>query len=511
MKAIWIGFALLLGAWGANGNAQSGNAAVFGDWRGTISAGETTLRAAFHLGETSTFDSPDQGVVGLPAQLSVAGRTVTVSITGVGVFEGTLSADGRTLEGVLKQGPAVIPISFERGIFSAANRPQTPVPPFPYRVEDVGYDNPSQAGVRLAGTLTLPKTGGPFPAVLLISGSGAQDRDESLFEHKPFLVLADALTRRGVAVLRVDDRGVGGSSSGPQDATTADYAEDVEAGLAWLRARKEIDPRRVGLLGHSEGALIASMVAANDPEVGFIVLWAGQGVTGKDVVVEQARSIALANGASDDAAKQIAELQHAILEAVIAAPNEPALRESLDTITSSRGMPPIDAGTISRLTSPWYRYFLSLDPGAALRNVSAPVLALLGSKDVQVTPEQNAPALRAALRSNPDASVEVLPGLNHLFQTAETGAPTEYGTIEETIAPAALSRVVQWIEEHAAELADVVDGATLSLPWWPSTRQICEATPGPIAEWQVQARNAPKFRVGFQAASAGLGATATGD
>src|SRR5690606_10079131 len=178
--------------------------------------------------------------------------------------------------------------------------------------------NPDQPDVRLAGTLTLPERVAPFPAVVLITGSGAQDRDESLFEHKPFLVLADALTRRGVAVLRVDDRGVGGSSPGAQDATTADYATDVEAGLAWLRARKDIDPGRVGLLGHSEGALIASIVASNDPGVDFVVLWAGQGVSGKEVVVEQAREIALANGASSEAAQKIAELQDAILEAVIA-------------------------------------------------------------------------------------------------------------------------------------------------------------------------------------------------
>ena len=450
MKAIWIGLALLLAAWGPSVKAESGNADAFGDWRGTISAGEINLRAALHLGETSTFDSPDQGVLGLPAQMSVDGRTVTVNIGGVGVFEGTLSADGGTLEGVLKQGPAAIPIRFERGVFSAANRPQTPVPPFPYRVEEVSYDNPDQPDVRLAGTLTLPERVAPFPAVVLITGSGAQDRDESLFEHKPFLVLADALTRRGVAVLRVDDRGVGGSSPGAQDATTADYATDVEAGLAWLRARKDIDPGRVGLLGHSEGALIASIVASNDPGVDFVVLWAGQGVSGKEVVVEQAREIALANGASSEAAQKIAELQDAILEAVIAEPDEDTLRLSLDAITSSRGEPPLDQATVTALNTPWYRHFLSLDPATALVNVRAPVLALLGGKDIQVTPDQNAPALRAALSSNDNASVEVLPGLNHLLQTAKTGSPSEYGQIEETIAPEALARVVDWIVDQAA-------------------------------------------------------------
>ena len=454
MKAIWIRLALLLAllpaAWAPQATAQPASADPSGDWRGTISAGEVTLRVALHLGETSTFDSPDQGAIGVPAQMTVEGGSVVVNITGVGVFEGTLSTDGSELAGILKQGPASIPVRFERGLFAAANRPQTPLPPFPYRTEDVSYVNPGQPDVHPAGTLTLPEIGGPFPAVLLITGSGAQDRDETLFEHKPFLVLADALTRRGVAVLRVDDRGTGGSSRGAPDDTTADYATDVEAGVAWLRARADIDTGRIGLVGHSEGALIASVVAGRDPSVGFVVLWAGPGVSGKEVVVEQRRAISLASGASPEAAQQAVELQRAILDAVIAAPEAAALRASLDAITAARGAPPIDQTTFAVLDLPWYRYFLSLDPAPALRNVRAPVLALLGGKDIQVTPYQNAPALRAALAGNARASVEVLPGLNHLFQTAQTGAVSEYATIEETIAPVALARMVDWIVEQAA-------------------------------------------------------------
>lgn len=186
MKAFWTGLALLLAAGGPQLMAQSANIDPSGDWRGTISAGGIKLRAALHLGETSTFDSPDQGALGLPSQMSVNGRSVIVNIAGVGVFEGTLSANGSELEGVLKQGPAAMPIRFERGVFAAANRPQTPRPPFPYRAEEVSYSNLKQSDVRLAGTLTLPESGAPFPAVLLITGSGAQDRDETLFEHKPF-------------------------------------------------------------------------------------------------------------------------------------------------------------------------------------------------------------------------------------------------------------------------------------------------------------------------------------
>jgi hypothetical protein len=450
MKAIWIGLALVLAACGTGAFAQPRAADPSGDWRGTVSLGAVTLRAALHLGDTSTFDSPDQGVRGIPARMTVAGRNVTVTIEGVGIFEGTLSADGNVLEGVLNQGPAAIPIRFERGAYSAVNRPQTPVSPFPYRVEEVSYDNPRQPDVRLAGTLTLPPSGGPFPAVILISGSGPQDRDGTVFDHKPFLVLADALTRRGIAVLRVDDRGVGGSSRGRQDPTTADFATDVEAGLALLRARGDIDPSRIGLIGHSEGALIAAMVASEDPGVDFAVLWAGPGVSGEQLLVEQARALSLAGGASPETAQGVAELQRAILQAVIAEPNVERLHASLGRITTSRGAAPIGEDAARALSSPWYRHFLTFDPARALQNVRAPVLALLGGRDTQVPAHQNTPALRAALADNRGATVEILPGLNHLFQSAQTGAPDEYGRIDETISPSALARMVDWIVDQAA-------------------------------------------------------------
>lgn len=450
MKAIWIGLALLLAVWGMGATAQSTAPDPSGDWRGTISLGAVKLRAALHLGDTSTFDSPDQGVRGMPARMTVDGRNVTVNIEGLGVFAGTLSADDNVLEGVLTQGQAAIPIRFERGVFSVANRPQTPIAPFPYRVENVSYDNIEQPDVRLAGTLTSPRGRGPFPAVLLITGSGPQDRDETVFDHKPFLVLADALTRRGIAVLRVDDRGVGGSSRGRQHPTTADFATDVEAGLAWLRRRNDIDPSRIGLIGHSEGSLTATMIASRDQAVAFALLWAGSGVSGQQLLVEQARALSLSSGASQETAQNVAELQRAVLEAVIAEPDVARLRTSLSRITASRGVAPIGEDAARALSSPWYRHFLTFDPAPALRNVRVPVLALLGGRDVQVPADQNAPVLRAALGSNRGATVEVLPGLNHLFQTAQTGAPDEYGSIDETIAPFALARMVDWVVEKAA-------------------------------------------------------------
>lgn len=420
-----------------------------GDWRGTLQAGAVQLRVAMHLGQTSTFDSPDQGALGLPARMTVEGRRVTVNIEQVGVFAGELSQDGKTLVGTFRQGGASLPLSFERGTFGAAQRPQTPQPPFPYRSEEVGYDNPQRPGVHLAGTLTVPPGAGPFPAVLLITGSGAQDRDETLFEHKPFLLLADHLTRRGVAVLRVDDRGVGGSTGATPNDTTADFATDVEAGIAWLKTRREIDARRIGLLGHSEGGVIAPLVASRDESIAFVVLLAGPGVPGADLIVEQVRALALAAGAPAAAADQSAALQRGLLDVVMRHSDEAAARKAIAAYFAERGAPVPDAATMGQLLSPWYRYYIAHDPRPALRALKVPVLALLGGKDLQVPLAQNLPALRDALQANPRSQVVALPALNHLFQTAATGSVEEYGRITETIEPSVLERIAGWILANA--------------------------------------------------------------
>lgn len=450
MRYFWIGLGLLLTMWNASAMGQPAPDGPSGDWRGTLVAGAVNLRLALHLGSVSTFDSPDQGAVGMPARMTVDGRKVVVEIDGVGVFEGTLSDDGATLEGALKQGPASIPLRFERGVLSAASRPQTPQPPFPYRMEEVAFDNPRQPDIRLAGTLTLPQGAGPFPAIILITGSGPQDRDNTLFEHKPFLVLADALTRQGIAVLRLDDRGVGGSTAGPPGATTADFVTDIQAASEWLRERQDIRGSAIGLLGHSEGAIIAPILAREDARIAFVVMLGGPGVSGRDTVVEQVRAIVRLSGGGEEAANNAASLQGEILDAVVATADPIELGASLDAITTRHNAPPIADAAVMQLTSPWYRYFLSLNPAPALRSLEIPVLALLGGKDTQVPADQNLPALRGSLGSNPRASVEVLPDLNHLLQTARTGAPDEYGQIEETIAPAALERIVDWVVSQVA-------------------------------------------------------------
>jgi pimeloyl-ACP methyl ester carboxylesterase len=335
---------------------------------------------------------------------------------------------------------------------SSQVRPQDPKAPFPYRQEVVAYESLEQ-GIKLAGTLTLPPSNGPFPAVLLITGSGAQNRNEEIMGHKPFLVLADYLTRRGIAVLRVDDRGVGGSSSGPPTATSRNFAQDVLAGVNFLKSRREVNPSRIGLIGHSEGGIIAPMVAAQSPDVAFIVLMAGTGVKGDEVLTEQGKLILRANGAGEDLIQENTKVQKALF-AVIKSTNdnevaEKQVRESLSTVN-----PTIRDAALAQLNmtlSPWMRFFVTYDPQPALEKVKCPVLAINGEKDLQVPPGQNLPAIEKALRAggNKDFKAVELPGLNHLFQTCKTGSVAEYQQIEETISPTALNLMGNWILEHA--------------------------------------------------------------
>jgi fermentation-respiration switch protein FrsA (DUF1100 family) len=303
--------------------------------------------------------------------------------------------------------------------------------------------------VRLAGTLTLPQGAGPFPAAILIAGSGPNDRDEYLMGHKPFLVLADFLTRHGIAVLRADKRGVGQSTGDYAAAVSADFAADVEGGVAYLRNRPDIDRRRIGLIGHSEGGLIAPMVAADEPaEIAFVVMLAGPGVSGADVLVEQVRLLMLSSGKSADEAAQAAERQRQIVHTVVSTPDESALRQKLTALLEGYGFPDgAVKAQVDKAESPWFRSFLAYDPAATLARVRCPVLALNGDKDVQVSAAQNLPAIKAAVLAGGNTHVEtdLYLGLNHLFQMATTGSPSEYSSIEETMAPVVLEKVANWI------------------------------------------------------------------
>ncbi len=452
--------------------AQATNSANFaGIWQGTLEFSGAKLRVVFKIMRqedgtlSAVMDSPDQGATGIPVEsVTVRDHSVRIEVkVAQGIFEGAIAKDSSTIDGSWKQSGLQLPLLLERIQKEITiERPQDPKKPYPYREEEVSYRNTS-AGVTLAGTLTLPASGSPFPAVLLISGSGPEDRNETVFGHHPFWVLADYLTRRGIAVLRVDDRGVGGSTGSSSRSTTEDFAEDVLAGVNFLLNRHEIDSRHIGLIGHSEGGMIAPMAAVRSSDVDFIVLLAAPGLPGDEILYLQAAAIARADGASDEAiAKNRANQERifAVLKSeadstTAADELHTILEESVDSSRADDKKSTDDSETaikmqIEQVLTPWFRFFLRYDPLPTLEKVTCPVLALNGEKDLQVLPEENLSAVRSALKAgaNPHFSVKELPGLNHLFQTAGTGAITEYATIEETIAPSALREIGDWIQEE---------------------------------------------------------------
>jgi pimeloyl-ACP methyl ester carboxylesterase len=294
----------------------------------------------------------------------------------------------------------------------------------------------------------------------MLTGSGPQDRDETIFNHKPFLVIADHLTRQGIAVLRVDDRGVGGSTGDVMKATVDDNVQDVLAGLAFLKERKEINPTKIGLIGHSEGGMLAPLVATRSKDVAFLVLLAGTGLPGDEILYLQGQTILKAMGVKGDALKKQRTMQELLFSVVKQEPdNDKVLKlvkermeemkktlSPLELLQFAMQQKALEA-QVKTITTPWFRSFLAYDPRPALRKLQAPVLALVGEKDVQVPPKENLEAMENALTEggHKDHTLKELAGLNHLFQTAKTGAITEYGQIEETFSPAVLTLMSEWI------------------------------------------------------------------
>jgi fermentation-respiration switch protein FrsA (DUF1100 family) len=430
---------------------------IDGSWLGSLDTGAIKLRIVFKIvntadGLTAQMQSPDQSPAWIPAtSVTLNKSTITIAIKGLGiVYEGKIAADSSSINGTFTQAGNPMPLALKRIKDQSElelRRPQNPVKPYPYREEDVTYPNKA-AGNTLAATLTIPPGNGPFPAVLLIVGSGPHDRDESLLGHRPFLVLSDDLTRKGIVVLRADKRGVGKSTGDYATATTADFAQDAEAGVAFLKSRSEVDAHKIGLIGHSEGGVIAPMAAVAGHDVAFIVMMAGTAVPGDQIIVEQGRLIELAGGATKEKTDQDAEKERETLTTVETEKDPKALEHLLGVKLAAEGVPDASiAAQIKALTSPWMRYFLTYDPATALRKLTIPVLAINGSLDLQVPPAQNLPPIRKALAEagNKRAEVDELPGLNHLFQTAKTGSPSEYGQIEETMSPVALDKIASWI------------------------------------------------------------------
>lgn len=431
-----------------------------GDWNGLLQVGGVELRIGVKIeaGEggalTGSITSPDQSLGDIPisdARMDQGKLSFAVPMIR-GRYEGQWDPIQGGWNGQWVQG-GPIPLTLAKGPVPSRARPQMPAKPYPYREEEVAFE--SAPGVRLAGALTLPEGKGPFPAAILISGSGPQDRDEQLLGHRPFLVLADDLTRRGVAVLRYDDRGFAKSTGRFLDATSSDFAVDAAAAVAFLRSRKDIDPKKVGLIGHSEGGMVAPMAAAKDPRIGFVVLMAAPGVPSREVMNAQRLAVGKVYGVTPEAAARDNAAVARIDTVLATNPDWEAAKVEaariLGEASAAAGVKPeVLMARSTMLFTPWYREFIAFDPRPNLAKLRMPVLAVTGANDLQVVASQNLPAIREALKENKDATVVEAPGLNHLFQTSATGDPREYGRIEETFAPTALKAVGDWVAAKTA-------------------------------------------------------------
>jgi len=440
-------------------------AAAEGVWQGILETNGMRFRLQLHIAHDAqekliaTLDSIDQGISGFPAaHVMQTGSAVHFDLAAVhGVYDGTLNATGDEIAGTLQQSGSSSALNFKRSDqVPALRRPQTPVKPYPYKEIELTFTS-AKAGVSLAGTLTIPRGPGPFPAAVLLAGSGPLDRDAADSGHRPFLILADHLTRKGIAVLRYDKRGIGKSTGDYENATTAGFASDAEAALTFLRGRREIDRQKIGLIGHSEGGVIAPMIASRSDDVAWIVLLAGPATKGAETLLLQSDLIARAAGMTDEQVATSLDFDRQAYNLVRQEKDRAVLESKLDDLVKVSGLGPAMPSAILRrqihwTSSPWFHYFLDYDPTPALQKAKCPVLALSGEKDLQVPPKENLPLLRKALEEggNKDFQIVELPGLNHLFQHCYMGLPAESRAIEETFAPEALSAISTWIVKHTA-------------------------------------------------------------
>jgi len=436
---------------------------LVGRWRGAIEIQGASLAIEVEFatgpqGLAASIDIPQQGARGLPLK-SVRFEASEVHFElaagpGLAVFDGEFKED--VIAGTFRQGGANGTFTIRR---DAA--PASAGEALPYVNDEVMV----QSGViTLAGTLSLPRGPSPFPAVILVSGSGPQDRDEEVFGFKIFRTLADHLARNGFAVLRTDDRGVGKSTGNLRDSTSADFAGDALAELAYLRSRPEIDPARIGILGHSEGGIVAPIAAARSTDVAFIILMAGPAVTGERILLAQNDLVARAEGLSEADARANGDLQRMMFAAVRSDQGWEEVDAGIRRLVLARvaklpagqqkAIPDLNAyaaqaaaAQIAAARSPWFKFFLDYDPAPALARVACPMLALFGEKDVQVPPELNRPAMAAALSQNGNrvAEIKVIAGANHLFQSAKTGGVREYAQLPHAFTPEFLDTVTSWL------------------------------------------------------------------
>ncbi len=440
---------------------------ISGAWQGTLNVQGTKLEIVFHVekqndGYTSLMDSPTQGAFGIPtSKTTFVNRKIEIVASNLAIFyQGNLKDD--SIKGVFNQNGMPFPLTLVRTENKIQMRPQEPQEPYPYNVEEVVFKNQKES-IDLAGTLTIPQEKKRSPAVILIAGSGPNDRDETIFGHKPFWVLADYLSRHGIAVLRYDKRGIGKSGGEYFTATTQGFAEDAEAALNYLKTRKEIDPSKIGLIGHSEGGIIAPMIAAENRDVSFIVLMAGLGVSGVDLSLAQNQFAFNKTSLSKEDKEHLNEMLNDIYKSVLSWTDYVGTETERNSLKQEladlwQNLPVEIQGTVTKdmfvkkttanIATPWFRQFLKTNPSDYLQKVSIPVLAINGENDTQVEYKTNLGLIEAALKkgNNQHYTIKTYPRLNHLFQESTTGEIDEYGNIEQTISPQVLQDITNWIE-----------------------------------------------------------------
>jgi pimeloyl-ACP methyl ester carboxylesterase len=477
MKKIF--FLLCLSAKVSGGFCQD----ITGNWQGTLEVKGASLPIVFHFKKDSadkwlaTFDSPVQKAYNLAcSEVIIKEDSVIIMIKMInGNYSGKYGKDKKEITGMWKQGGISLPLTITKtsgvATFIELIRPQTPKPPFKYKSEDVEYDNADKS-VHFGATITYPDIetarswNKKFPAVLLITGSGQQDRDETIFGHKPFAVIADYLTKNGLMVLRVDDRGTGKTRGNLSNATTADFAKDVEAGIAYLKTRDEVDPKKIGLIGHSEGGMIAPMVASRNNEIAFIILLGGPGIKIAKLMEQQSIDVAQSAGVSPVELEQFRPLYKKLLNAVIDEKDSTAaiekgikvfklwqkgkpsrLVKNTTGVTNDSSLRNFVNEFVVQLKTPWFNYFIKFDPAVYLTKVHCPLLALNGEKDIQVAAKPNLAAIKSYGLKNKNFTTFEIQGLNHLFQHCTKCSVEEYGEIEESFSPGALTIIGDWIKQ----------------------------------------------------------------
>jgi len=460
---------LIQGVWQQSGQSfelilKQHTVDIVGLWKGKLQGTvvEFSLDVSMNENNQAVANlSPNDGISKVQvSNLTKTKEQFSFEVPAEGVkYNGNMNKENKEIKGVFSQGNREFKLNFyksEKSNQVKLNRPQHPVKPYLYNDENIIFENNN---IKLAGTLTTPKGNGPYPAVVLISGSGPQDRDQTFMGHKTFLVLADHLTKSGIAVLRFDDRGFAKSTGDFASATSLDFASDVKAAVDFLTKHPRIDVNNIGLIGHSEGGLIAPIVASQSDNIAFIALMAGPGISGNDIAIEQIKTILSVNGLSDAAAEAGSNITRQLNEVIINQSSvnfESLLTRTYEKAWSSLSKPiqdelkKVGGGSISKarinmLTSSWNQYFLTHQPEAYLSKLSIPVMAIHGNKDKQMTAAVNLQAIEAALNPSSKHLVREMDGLNHLFQTANTGLMTEYSQITETIAPKVLNEMNDWI------------------------------------------------------------------